>query len=75
MVKAETVSLEAVRITLSRDDRSSVVNHGGWCVFVNGDGRHFYVIDDDSLSPVPFQRVNSLNISRRSIKLKSFSIV
>ena len=62
--KVGTVSYEDVKMLLRRGGGGALQNQGGWCVYVNKQGRIFYVVDDTDARPVAFQRVRLLRSGR-----------
>ena len=65
MKKVATIALDEVKNSLRRGLEGTVVNHGGWCVFVDGRGKSRYVVDDENNSPVPYQKLHVLREVQR----------
>jgi hypothetical protein len=55
--KVGTVSYEDAKLLLRRRDGGALCNQGGWCVYVNKQGRSYYVVDDVDARPIAFQRI------------------
>jgi len=58
--RVKTISLEAVKTALRRGGSGYVENAGGWCVFVDREGQHLYVVSELSAAPVPFHELSPL---------------
>ena len=74
MKKVRTVSLEIVKTILRRGEGGRVENYGGWSVFVDLKGEHFYVMDDCDSNPVAYRKIGPISSTRSKVVNNSFVI-
>lgn len=59
--KVPTITLSDVKKSLRRGEKAALKNFGGWCVFVDGAQKQFYVVDDsEECQPVIFEQVRAI---------------
>ena len=64
MKRHHTIALDEVKEAMRRGMGGAVENRGGYCVYVDGDGRRLYVVDEQTKRPVPFRELKGLRSSR-----------
>ncbi|MBF0441879.1 MAG: hypothetical protein HQK54_08250 [Oligoflexales bacterium] len=71
MKRIKTVPLASAMTLLRRGGAGTLENYGGFCVYVDGSGSHFYVVDDESRKPVPYKQIEPISISKYYTSLTS----
>ena len=70
MKRQSTIALDEVKEAMRRGMGGAVENRGGFCVYVDGEGRRLYVVDEQSKRPVPFRELKGIRSSRSGLSLR-----
>lgn len=71
MKRQNTIALHEVKEFLRRGLGGGVENSGGFCVYVDREGKRQYVVDDENMKPVAFKELRGLRGARSGVSLRA----